>query len=202
MRFVLGLLPLVQRAASLRRVVSVGAATLEGAIDLANITGEGFPLHQWRDQGAAIHTLLLEHVARQAPDVSFVHDVPGVVRSKITRDAEGFGMRLLIAVTDVLGPLIRTPVEETGERHLFLATSALFPPAKDAAHAGLSFEGRPEAARGTDGKLGSGVYSVDNKGESASPRVEEILATHRKDGTADKVWEIVSGDFKKILGSV
>lgn len=202
MRFVLGLLPLLQRATSLRRVVSVGAATLEGAIDLANITGEGFPLHQWRDQGAAIHTLLLERITRQAPDVSFVHDVPGVVKSKITRDAEGFGMRLLIAVTGVLGPLIRTPIDEAGERHLFLATSALFPPEKDAAHAGISFNGRPEAARGTDGKLGSGVYSVDNKGESASPRVEEILATHRKDGTAVKVWEIVSGDFKKILGSV
>ena len=36
-------------------------------------------------------------------------------------------------------------------------------------------------ARGTSGKSGSGVYSVDSGGESAGPKVEELLAKSRKE---------------------
>lgn len=202
-RFILNLLPLLQNAKSLRRVVSVGAATFEGVIDTNNIPGEGLPLKNWRNQIASIETLLLEEAARRAPDVSFIHTVPGVVKGGIMRDAEGgFGLTAMIALSNLLMPFIHTPPEECGERHVFVATSAMFAPGHgDAVDAGAPLDGTRAVARGSNGQVGSGIYSVNNKGESASPKVEELLAEFRENGTADKVWDYVAEDLKKITGT-
>ncbi|KAI1761500.1 hypothetical protein GGR53DRAFT_469259 [Hypoxylon sp. FL1150] len=54
-------------------------------------------------------SLLLGEASRQAPNVSFAHMLPGVVRSDIQRDAQGLGMSILIKVTSVLQPLVETP---------------------------------------------------------------------------------------------
>ncbi|PCG98873.1 Short-chain dehydrogenase/reductase SDR [Penicillium occitanis (nom. inval.)] len=201
-RFILNLLPLLRKADHLRRVVSVAAATCEGAIDLNNVTGVGMSLLPWRNQTASIQTLLLEEMAKRAPEVSFVHTVPGVVKSGILRDAQGTGMAIRIAISKLLMPLIATSPAESGERHTFVATSAVYPPGKQGgeAYAGVPLQGNLTTARGTDGKPGSGVYSISNKCEVASPKVEELLATFRKDGTAEKVWDYFSADFKRITG--
>ena len=205
LRFILNLLPLLQRANSLRRVVSVGAATLEGPIDTTNIPGVSFPLRQRRDQIASVETLLLEKVGRRAPNVSLVHTVPGVVKSGITRDAQGFRMRAIIAISSLLGPLIQPPTAEWGERHVFVATSAMYAAPNhgdSAAVEGVPLPADLPLARGIDGKTGSGVYSIDNKCESASQRVENLLLEFRENGTADKVWDYVVADFKRITGTI
>ncbi|KAI0453593.1 putative short-chain dehydrogenases/reductase [Xylaria acuta] len=206
-RFILNLLPLLQRATSLRRVVSVGAATCEGAIDVRNIRGVGFPLMRWRNQVASIGTLLLEEARRRAPDVAFVHTVPGVVESGIMRDVRKSTLRLavLIGVSRLLAPFVNVPPAECGERHVFAATSAAFAPAEGGAGraAGVPLDGvlSLETARGTDGRTGSGVYSLSQKVDPASPKVEEVLRRFREDGTAGKVWDSVAADFKRITGS-
>ncbi|KAL1861177.1 hypothetical protein Plec18170_001692 [Paecilomyces lecythidis] len=199
-RFMLNLLPLLQNAMSLRRVVSVGCATTEGGIDTTNITGKGLPLMKWRNQMASIHTLLLEEVARRAPTVSFVHDVPGVVKSGIARDAQGIGMTIALAISRLLGPLIETPPDECAEMHVFFATSAAFPPASGNAK-GVSLNGPVAVSKGSTGDVGSGVYTIDNKGNSASQRVFDVLAKHRDNGTDKQVWDYVVADFKRITGS-
>lgn len=202
-RFILNLLPLLRRAEHLRRVVSVGAATYEGAIDVNNITGVGLSLLSMRNQVASIQTLLLEEMAKRAPEVSFVHTVPGVVKSGILRDAEGTGMAIRIAISKLLMPLIATSPAECGERHAFVATSAVYPAGQQGSEscAGVPLQGSLRTARGTDGKLGSGVYSVSNKCEVASSKVEELLAIFRKDGTAEIVWNYFAADFKRITGA-
>ncbi|KAH8804864.1 putative short-chain dehydrogenases/reductase [Xylogone sp. PMI_703] len=202
LRFILNLLPLIQKASSIRRVISVLAATCEGAIDTNNLAGEGFPQLKWRNQTAAMETLLLEEVARRAPDVSFIHTAPGIVKGGITRDAEGFRIAIFIALFRLLGPFVETPPDECGERHVFIATSAMFSPR----HGTASISGVPlgralVVTRGSDGHKGSGVYSIDNKCESASPAVEKVLLEHREDSTAKKVWDYVMADFKKITGT-
>lgn len=202
MRFILNLLPLLQNASSLRRVVSVQAATCEGPIDLDNIAGRGFPLTKWRNQAASVQTLLLGEAARRAPGVGFVHTMPGIVRSGISRDAQGLKMSILVGIFSVLQPLVETPPAECGERHLFYATSAMYAACQDGATAaGVALEGPLSTARGTDGHEGSGMYSVDVKGESVSRKVEELLHQFRKDGTAEKVWDYIMGDFKRITGT-
>ncbi|KAL1892337.1 hypothetical protein Sste5346_007075 [Sporothrix stenoceras] len=204
-RFILNLLPLLQRATTLKRVVCVMAATCEGPIDMDNLAGIGFPLRQRRDQFASAQTLLLEKIQENfadALDIGFVHDVPGVVQSGITRDAEGFGMKVLIGVTNLLGPLIRTPIDECAEMHLFYSTSARFASSKGgAASDGVSLQNGLEVARGSIGKMGSGVYTISNKGEPSPPRVDEVLAGLRSDGTAKKLWDIILVESKKVTGS-
>ncbi|KAI0468014.1 putative short-chain dehydrogenases/reductase [Xylaria cf. heliscus] len=205
LRFITNLLPLLQLAPSLRRVVSVGAATCEGAIDMDNFSGAGFPLQKWRDQVAAIMTLTLERTQsrRRAPDVAFVHTVPGVVESGIMRDVQPtLRLSIIIAIARLLGPLINVPPAECGERHVFAATSAAFAPAQGAGCGGVPLDGTAiEIARGTDGKAGSGVYSLSQKLDPAPPKVEEVLRRFREDGTAGKVWDAIAADFKRITGS-
>ncbi|KAK9236976.1 putative short-chain dehydrogenases/reductase [Lipomyces kononenkoae] len=204
MRFILNLLPLLQNAGSLRRVVSVLAATCEGDIYLDNIPGKGFPLLKWRNQVSSVQTLLLEEAARRAPDVSFVHTIPGFVKGGIMRDEpEGFRSPLMKAISrHIIEPLLQTLPAECGERHLFLATSAMYAPGRGGtALAGVPLDPKMVPARGIDGQTGSGMYSVDNKGKSAPPKVEKLLVKFREDGTAAKVWDYVSSDFMKITGT-
>jgi len=196
----LNLLPLLQNAPSLRRIVSVAAATCEGAIDTDNMAADGFALFQRRNQIASMATLLLEEVARRAPTVALVHTVPGIVQSGITRDARGLQLVVMIAISRLLGPLVQTPPADCGETHLFVATSSRYPPGEGSAAAGVPLAGNVAVARGSDGKTGSGVYTVDNKGESAPAKVEKLLATFREDGTAKKVWDYVASDFERITG--
>ncbi|KAF7551200.1 hypothetical protein G7046_g7788 [Stylonectria norvegica] len=201
-RFMLNLLPLVQRASSLRRIVSVLAASLEGAIDTDNIYCRGFGMFPQRDQTASIQTLLLQELARRAPGVSFVHDVPGLVKGGITRDAKGFKNNLFVLIGKAFQPFFQTPPAECGERQLFLATSARYPPGQGEALAGgVPVNEKLEVAGGSDGRSGSGVYTVNVQCDSSPAKVVELLAQFHKDGTAEKVWDHIMADFKKITGS-
>ncbi|KAI1132834.1 putative short-chain dehydrogenases/reductase [Nemania abortiva] len=208
LRFIINLLPLLQRADSLRRVVSVGAATCEGAIDLDNIPCTGFPLIKMRNQVASIGTLMLEEAQRRAPGVAFIHTVPGVVESGIMRDVQPtLHLSIIIGISRLLAPLINVPPAECGERHVFAATSAAFAPCsvqgqgKGAGCAGVPLDGFPlETVRGTSGSTGSGVYSLSPKNDPASPKVEEVLRQFREDGTAAKVWNVIAADFTRITG--
>ncbi|KAH8658220.1 putative short-chain dehydrogenases/reductase [Xylariales sp. PMI_506] len=217
LRFVLNLIPLIRQAPTFRRIVSVLAATCEGDIDIRNIRGEGLPLLKWRNQTAALQSLLLERVSREnatQSGITLIHAFPGLVKSGITRDARGFQAFTSKLMTLLLSPLIATPPAESGERHLFLATSARYPPLGSAGEGSLpagvlagvqqpsTTNGSSiDIARGSDGQVGSGLYSIDHKGESASPRVEQVLARYLEDGTSDKVWDYIMSDMKNISGS-
>jgi hypothetical protein len=200
-RFIVNLLPLLQQATALRRVVSVFAACKEGPVDTTDFQAWNVPLLSQRGHVSSLVTLSLEALAKKAPDVSFIHDFPGPVKSNIGRDTKGAVMFMMKAIFTVLGPLINMPNQESGERHLFLATSARYPAgAGGEITAGVPLAGGVVLARGTSGESGSGVYSIDSDGESAGPRVEELLAKFRKEGMAEKVWEHTEGEFKRITG--
>lgn len=157
---------------------------------------------KWRNQVASIATLSLEEAARRAPSVSFIHSVPGVVKSGIKRDAEGFGLVVIIALSSLLEPFIQTPPLECGERHVFLATSAMYKPCQGGeVAAGVPLDGKEPAARGSNGQIGSGIYTLGMKGESAPPKVEQLLLEFRENGTAEKVWDSIATDFKEITGA-
>jgi len=57
-----------------------------------------------------------------------------------------------------------------------------------------------KVATGTDGKVGSGVYSVDPNGESYGLKTEEAMATLRKNGAVEKVWADLETEWKRITG--
>ncbi|RYP73027.1 hypothetical protein DL771_003895 [Monosporascus sp. 5C6A] len=194
LRFIVNLLPLLRNATGLRRVVTVLAGTKEGTVHMNDFQGRHMSMLSPRGRGhfSSLMTLALEAVAQNAPNLSFIHNYPGFVKTNFGNDVKGLTFTVLRgiwnAVFPVIGPFVATPINEAGEREVFFATSARFPERGESGAAGAT-AGVPlprgiAVARGTDGKSGSGVYSISNDAESAPPKVEQVLSNLRKDGIA------------------
>ncbi|EED21651.1 conserved hypothetical protein [Talaromyces stipitatus ATCC 10500] len=113
-RFIANLLPLLQQATSLRRLLSVFAGTKEGQIHLDDLQAWKLPLSAVRGHMTFLITLTMAHFADQAPTVSFVHDFPAFVKSNIGRGTKGI-IRVANIVTNILEPFISVPPEEWEE---------------------------------------------------------------------------------------
>lgn len=196
------LLPLLEAAARttpLARVVNVAGGTKEGNIDISDLAAMKMSLTSVRPHLTSMHTLALEHLALQSPTVSFVHDFPGAVYTALHKDTTGllaFVFRCLIdAAYMLLGTWLFVPIGESGERHVFLATSASFPPREGTA-AGISADGLP-AVKGSNGEQKSGVYSVDWDCQGPGASAETALKALRKKGVQDLVWNHFLEKFEK-----
>jgi hypothetical protein len=158
-RFIENPLPLLQNANSLRRVLNVLDATKEGNVNTNNWTALS------RGQVTSMATLSMEMLAEMATGMSFIHNYPGAVNTNLVRGGEGALIWTIAVVFKVLAPLVTISNDESGERHMFLATSARFPPNSNGdANSSVPLEGGVRVSRGTDGKVGSGVYSIDSVG--------------------------------------
>jgi hypothetical protein len=160
-----------------------------------------------RDQMASCMTLVLETAAARARDVSFVHCLPGLVKGGIDRERDSDSNTMMTVIMGkILMPFLQTPVEEAGERHLYLMTSARYPAAVASEKKGNGkADGVPvgdgvEVVKGCNGVVGSGVYSIGWTQDSSPAKIEKFLKGFREDGTRDKVWEYVVGDFERITG--
>jgi hypothetical protein len=183
-------------------MVSVAAGAKEGPVDTTDFheARSGLSILGPRAHFTSFITISHTIPAKKAPGVSFVHGRPGAVETGIFRGSTGV-MSLVRILIKVLGPFIYIPSEKSGERHLFLATSATYPAGLDGDTAsGVPLVTGVAVARGTDGKYGSGVYSVDQSCESAGPAVEEILAKMKRDGILNQVWVHTEDLFKRITG--
>lgn len=193
-RFISNLLPLLKKATSLSRVVSVAAGTKEGPVDRSDLSAaKNLGMLARRAHFTTFITLSHTILAEKAPEVSFVHDYPGAVKSGIFRGSTGVTMLLVRAALKVIGPFVYIPSEESGQRHVYLSTSAAFPAAAESKNTGtalgLPLAANGHVARGIDGNKGSGVYSVDQNCESAGQAVEELLANLKNDGVRDEIWD-------------
>lgn len=145
-------------------------------------------------------TFSLEQLAKHAPDVSFVHNFPGPVRTNIARDNTAINI-VARSLFFFMGPFVYMAEAECGERHLFLCTSAKYAAKNQTGATYVSLEKGAEVARGSDGQVGSGVYLPDQYGESAPASCEAILKEMRDNGVKDKVWKHAEEQFARILGS-
>jgi hypothetical protein len=207
-RFIVNLLPLLQAAPALRRVVTVFAGTKEGPIFRNDFGCEKvslFNIHSIRGHMCSIIDFSLEAIAKDAPSVSFIHDYPGFVDTGIFEKTGGALASVIRGVSKVSDALFRSrreryiPIEQSGERHLFLATSARYGPANGEV-LGTPLSSEVTSARDSCGKVGGGVYVVDENLESASPEVEKLLSQMRQDGMREKVWKHTEGEFNRISG--
>lgn len=176
--------------------------------------GKNLYMFQQGAHNSSLVTLSHEHLVTMAPDVTFIHTFPGSVKSGIGRDASGM-FKILKSVFGVFGPLLDVPNLETGERHLFMATSARYRGKQqrvneDKNRSGGDGDGVPlliddgvavQAVRGVDGQVGSGTYSLNWNGESANRRVERLMANYKEKGIVDQIWRHVEGEFERITGS-
>jgi hypothetical protein len=192
----LNLLPLLKAATGIRRVVSVQCGTKEGTIDLDDLQGWKVPRLKQRGHGGSILSLIHEHFAEKAPTVSFIHDYPGAVKSGIGRGTSGM-VAGVYTLLKLLGPLVWIPEQESGERHLYLLTSARFR-AKEGVEEAVPLGEGVEVARGIDGAEGSGIYSTDEKNESAGSAVVELLTKFKKEGLVDKIWGAIDEEYERL----
>jgi hypothetical protein len=196
------LIPLLRAAAStdsLARVVGVASGTHEGPVDPEDWACMNMSTLQLRGAGATMTSVALLNLAKEAPEVTFINEYPGLVMTGA-----------LNVITGVLGVLVRTvaylfqrwlavPIEESGERHVFIATSGAYKP-KSGNATGLPVVEGLEIHSGTDGQAGSGVYSISWDGEGPSEKVVQLLKRYSEDGMSEKVWTHITGELERILG--
>ncbi|KAL2173719.1 uncharacterized protein P884DRAFT_280723 [Thermothelomyces heterothallicus CBS 202.75] len=256
-RLIVNLLPLLQKAPALRRVVSVFGGTKEGPVTVGDLQGRSLALpprsaspkgHRGKDNNnssssnnnsnsnsnsnkshllqlrahtSSMMTLALESLALEAPDVSFVHSSPGCVRTHLGREvraASALGL-VQVVLNKVVGPMVAVAPDEAGERQLYLATSGRFPPARcggRARYSGGSGSGGSGSgtagvelregdgvavARGTDARVGSGVYSVDSEGEPQGVKAGETMRRLREADLVRRLWLHTVGEFVRVTGT-
>ncbi|BDD60380.1 hypothetical protein MPDQ_002369 [Monascus purpureus] len=208
MRFIVNLLPLLQLSPSISRVVSVMAATKEKQMDPNDIPGN--KISPWRARGhlASMMTLSMECLADRAHQVSFIHDYPGFVHTGLADTMKGlFGviMRVLLPIIRLFMSKEYIPIEESGERHVFLATSPKYPAKEETesqSQDSTAMADRVETAVGSDGRVGSGVYTVGALGESADETVLRVLDDLRQEGMKEKIWQNLQDEFERITGKI
>ncbi|RAH59670.1 short-chain dehydrogenases/reductase [Aspergillus piperis CBS 112811] len=197
MRFIVNLLPLLQQATSLRRVVTVGAAGSEGPIDTTDFEGRKLSAPLFRGHITSLTTVAFEKLAEKAPTVSFINTHPRAVQTGITREVDNVRMWIVWLALLLFGRWICIPAIESEERHLFVATSAKYP-ARDGDD-GVPLSEGVAVARGIDGMLRGGVYSVTSDGESSDNAIK-VLKDLREMGIGEIVWRYTESQFKRITG--
>lgn len=211
MRFVTKLFPLLEAATlddkgeglSLSRVVSVLDPQVSvrgggsGTLDFSDLSlKHTFSLNKCGAHASLMGNFFLEGMARQYPRTSFVHAYPSGVATGLLREVPG-GRFLTPVLEKVLSPFM-VPIQESGERHLFAATSPRFP-SKAAAEGevmGMGSGGDGDVAVGSDGKEGSGCYWANWDGEVFSPNKK--MERTRGDGAVEKVTRHTEEVFKQI----
>ena len=168
----------------------MGGGGFEGKLDLTDLQAFHVPLSELREHLSTLVTLGLEAICRPASDVTIVHSYPGTVRTPFLNHMPDEMMKNLTFV----------PLEECGERHIFLATSAKYPPANGEI-VGVMSEDGVEVALGSNGQKGTGVYSVGVDCEAPSSMVREKLGRLREKGMVDEVWRHTEEEFKRITES-
>ncbi|KAK4554867.1 hypothetical protein LTR86_008015 [Recurvomyces mirabilis] len=197
------LLPLLQRARHLRRVVTVFfGGGWERSIDFSDFQSRGQSRMRSQGQMAAITTFgLLYHQTQQQEGeglgkVGFVHVFPGSVASGIARGEIGWFMRTLKTIAHVLASLVDIPFVEAGERFVFLCTSTRY---ADGGVDGTPLLEGLEVGKGVDGMESSGVFSVDEKGECAGPKLVNLVGEMKKGGELDRVGMMLGGGSMKAI---
>jgi hypothetical protein len=142
-------------------------------------------------------------LAQQAPTVSFVHEFPDAVYTSLHKNVSGF-LALLISfaievVYALLGRWLFVPIEESGERHVFLATSGRYKPREGKA-SGVPLAKEKDCVMGSDGVVGSGTYSVDWDGEGPTRGSKIALKVQREKGVREIVWGHFTTEFDRISG--
>ncbi|KAL3468944.1 hypothetical protein BJX99DRAFT_242446 [Aspergillus californicus] len=204
MRFVSKLLPLLQAAAEdssvkpearLSRVVSVldpmvsVRAAGAGKLNFSDLSlKNSFTLKTCGHHASLMGNFFLEGMAQRHPLTSFVHAYPSGVETGLLRDIPG--SRVLTAIARPFMKPFMIPIDESGERHLFAATSPRFPSKSQ----GAGMQG--DVAVGSNGVKGSGCYWASWDGE-VFPENKKINST-RGEGAVDKVVQHAQDVFRQV----
>ncbi|KAG0648358.1 Oxidoreductase andH [Hyphodiscus hymeniophilus] len=197
LRFTYNLLPLLTESPS-PRVVAILAGGQEAEIDFNDLEMKNnFNGFKAAANGATQHTLAFEELANSYPTVTFIHNYPGIVATgvvdKLMTSATGIWAIPATIARWLIVPIISlfaARVDVAGERGLFLATSARYPPAQPKTDlSGVALPKGVEVSKASivmDGK-GNGVYLLNESDESGPDA--PIMPKYRAEGKSKVVWE-------------
>lgn len=149
---------------------------------------------------ASMITMAHNTLASLAPDVSFVHNYPGAVKTNFGKGAKGTMAVVRMALT-LIGPLILKyrSADESSTLQLYSTTSAAFPPATGS-DIGVPISEHDAVSEGSDGKPGSGSYNIDAVCHRAAPSVEKHLADAKANGAEQRLWAHVVEEITRVTG--
>ncbi|KFX99151.1 hypothetical protein V490_01927 [Pseudogymnoascus sp. VKM F-3557] len=195
------LLPLLQRAPA-PRAVSVFAPNHERGVYPDDLSLR----HHHSVLNHLSHAVFMTnfsfiHIAAENPSLSCIHIHPGLVKTPEFEHSR-FSPFVKWLFNWVILPLTAPfllDLKESGERNLFIATSARF-----RARSGGDGEGgtmvpvvQGEVAKGLDGQVGGGVYAVDWNGEVCKGN-DKFYRKWGPKGLGDKVWEHTMKVFETV----
>lgn len=192
-RFIQNLLPLL-KAPSSSRIVSIHGAGKEGKMDEKDLELKTtFTMQKAAMHTSTMNTLALEEVATTNPTISCVHVFPGVVITPAYGIlSDDFSAPMKFVFRKAIMPcakLMTMGLPESGQRLLFTATSARYPPAgvQEPPGSGVAIPAGADVVTGSDWKKGSGCYLLSPQGEPVGDK--QLLEEYRKNGWDKKIWE-------------
>lgn len=197
MRFTTQLLTLLKAAPpQFTRVVSVFAPGGEAPLDFSNLDlKHKFSLKNASAYAITMTDFFFEELAKRNPTISFVHCLPGAVHTGFAKEAPLAVRAGLKAAVTLLVPL-KVEINESGERHLYVSTSAAYPPLGGEA-AGVEV-GSEKVKKGSAGEVGSGAYLLGMHGEFRGK--EKVLNELRAQNAGPKIWEHTMQTFTAVRG--
>jgi hypothetical protein len=208
MRFIQNLLPLLEKA-PFPRVVSVFAPgrLAEGKLILDDLgMKETYGILLGVSHASFMNSFFLEELAIRHPTVTFIHSYPGGVLTPEWKSGD-FPPPLKWFLVNVFVPIVKLftiPLEECGDRMLFLALSGRYTPKRFTAGTDtapeservLSLPKGMEIALGSDGEIGSGCYCT----WWTCDIVKDLsaLARQRSLGARELIWEHTTAVLRDI----
>jgi NAD(P)-dependent dehydrogenase (short-subunit alcohol dehydrogenase family) len=191
MRILLTLRPLLLKSPA-PRVVSVLAAGTEGPLYPEDWTlKDHYSLANAAKASGSMMTLFYEEFSKQPENdkISIVYTYPGIVGGTEVKikGLPGWVEFLVNLVARPVMRLIGQTVEESGERVMYAATNPQFK---------SRGEGGKQAAIGSDGSQGSGVYLLHNDSEVIPGN--EALTDLRKKEMEKGVWDHTMEVFERV----
>jgi hypothetical protein len=209
LRLTQNLLPLLSCASNngeLSRVINIAGGTKEGIIYPDDFQALKVSLLSLRGHLTSMITLTHFALAQQFPEATFIQIFPGSVKTALMENIPGIlgkAMRLFATVGTATGLAGWISIEECAQRCTFTSTSAIYPPAqsKDDNGGGVLLLEGLQLALGADGKIGTGVYSIDWNGTVINKKAIDLVRQYREDGTMEKLMKHASDEFERISGT-
>jgi NAD(P)-dependent dehydrogenase (short-subunit alcohol dehydrogenase family) len=194
MLFILHLLPLLEEAEAPRVVSVLGGGMERATIDLDDIDlkkPRNFGGVRAQMQYAAMNTMALEKLAKENPNLTFIHSWPGWVNTGNIRrstDPNSITAWLFWLILEPLIFFFSFSDEESGLRHLFQSTSAAF------GGRGVTWKGNPGV--NSLEKEANGLFLVNYKCDcTPNAKVMPIL----RERAQEKIWNHTQEVFRPYL---
>ena len=202
MRFISNLLPLLRSASNapphFSRTLSILGAGYESRMNLNDLElKHTFSVSKCASHSTVMNDLMAEEFASLEQGTTFIHSNPSIVMTPIARELPMWARVSWKVFKPLISPFT-VSVDETGARQLFIATSAMYPPAE--LHEGVPFaSGVPipkglGTARVGNGKAGG--YIVDWNGDITGK--ESILQDYRNQGLSKTIYEHTMAIFGRV----